>query len=199
MREMSHFDYLRQKVLPDLRQRTRIDIWSAPCSTGEEPYSILITLLEELGMPPRPEVHIRAVDISSRALASAKQGRYPKTRLQGLAEPVIKKYFSPIGGDVFEVRPELRKMVEFARVNLIEPLVESRRYPVIFCRNMMIYFDKPTQERVVRQLAACIEPGGYLFIGHSESLLSIDHPFEYLQPAVYRLPTSRLAPAGKRK
>jgi chemotaxis protein methyltransferase CheR len=188
MREISHFDYLRQHVLPPLRDRARIDVWSAPCSTGEEPYSILITLLEELGVPPRPQVRIRAVDISTRALAAAQQGSYPHLRLRGLRESSVRKYFQQSAPGIFQVRSELRGMVEFARVNLVEPLTGTRTYPVIFCRNMMIYFDRPTQERVVQQLARCLEPGGHLFIGHSESLLGIRHPFECLQPAVYRLP-----------
>ena len=199
MREGNHFNFLRQQVLPALRQRSRIDIWSAPCSTGEEPYSILFTLLDELGVPPRPDVRIRAVDISSRALDTARQARYARSRLQGLNDVAIRKYLAPAGNGVFEVRPEFRRMLEFGRVNLIEPLTESRLYPLIFCRNMMIYFDKPTQERVVQQLARCLEPGGYFFIGHSESLLNIIHPFEYLQPAIYRLPLTGSPPPRKRR
>src|SRR5215471_5599454 len=164
LREASHFLFLRQTLLPRLRARPAIHIWSAPCSTGEEAYSIAITLLEELGVPPRPEVRIRAVDVSTRAIASAKKGIYAAERLGALPFPLIKKYFQPAGSGGFQVKPEVRRVVEFARVNLVEPLAEMRVYPLIFCRNMMIYLDKPTQERLISQLTQFIEPGGYLFI-----------------------------------
>jgi chemotaxis protein methyltransferase CheR len=187
LREASHFLFLR-RALPPLRSRPVIHVWSAPCSSGEEPYSIAITLLEELGLPPCPDVKIRAVDVSTRAIASAKKGVYAAERLGALPFPLIKKYFQPAGSGVFQVKPEVRRLIEFARVNLIEPLAETRLYPVIFCRNMMIYFDKPTQERLVSQLERFMEPGGYLFIGHSESLMGIHHALEYVQPSIYRKP-----------
>ncbi len=197
LREASHFNFLRDTVLPALSKRPRIDVWSAPCSTGEEPYTIAITLFEALGLPPRPEFRIRATDISTRALGIAQRGVYQAQRLSGVPMPMLRKYFVASSG-VFEIHPELRKRVEFARVNLIEPLIDRTHYPVIFCRNLLIYFDKPTQERVVNQLAARLEPGGYLFIGHSESLMSTHHPLEYVAPAIYRLPGGRGAQARPR-
>jgi chemotaxis protein methyltransferase CheR len=186
LREASHFDYLIAHVLPGLRQRTAIDIWSAPCSTGEEPYSIAVTLLEKLGLPPKPALRIRATDISTRALAVAKKGAYTSDRLGSLAPALLKKYFTSAGPGLFEVIPEVRRMIEFERVNLIEPLHGSRVFPIIFCRNLMIYFDKPTQERMVSNLVQFLEPGGYLMIGHSESLMGVRHSLQYVQPAIYR-------------
>jgi chemotaxis protein methyltransferase CheR len=188
LREASHFDFLVKNILPALRKRPSIDIWSAPCSTGEEPYSIAVTLLEQLGMPPKPALRIRATDISTRALAVAKQGIYTAERLASIAPPLIRKYFAPSAAGSFQVIPEVRRMIEFERVNLIEPTLGKRSFPIIFCRNVMIYFDKPTQERVVTNLSRFLEPGGYLLIGHSESLMGVQHSLEYVQPAIYRKP-----------
>ena len=139
-------------------------------------------------MPPRPPVLIRAVDISTKALNTARAGIYPTGRLAGLSPAQIKRYFRETEPGRFTVVPELRRAVEFERANLVEPLGTMSTYPLIFCRNMMIYFDKPTQEQVVRQLVQRLEPGGFLFIGHSESLMGATHPLEYIKPAIYRLP-----------
>lgn len=188
LREEAHFDYLRQVLLPTLRKRSRIDVWSAPCSTGEEPYSIAMVLFDELGIPSRPPVQIRAVDISTKALTTARAGVYPAGRLAGLSPQHIKRYFREREPGRFTIVAELRCAVEFERANLIEPLTDTRLYPLIFCRNVMIYFDKSTQERVVQQLARRLEPGGHLFIGHSETLMGAQHPLEYVKPAIYRLP-----------
>jgi chemotaxis protein methyltransferase CheR len=188
LREASHFDFLLKRVLPALRKRSSIDIWSAPCSTGEEPYSIAVTLLEQLGMPPKPALRIRATDISTKALAVAKKGAYTADRLGLMPVPLIRKYFTQTGPGSFQIAAEVRRMIEFERFNLIEPMRATRAFPVIFCRNVMIYFDKPTQERVVTTLSQFLEPGGYLMIGHSESLMGVRHGLEYVQPAIYKKP-----------
>jgi len=188
LREASHFDFLTKNVLPDLRKRASIDIWSAPCSTGEEPYSIAVTMLDQLGLPPKPALHIRATDISTRALAIAKKGAYPVDRLGSMPVPLIRKYFTQTGPGSFQIRSEVRRTIEFDRGNLIEPLRATHAFPIIFCRNLMIYFDKPMQERVVTSLSQFLEPGGYLLIGHSETLMGVRHSLEYLQPAIYRKP-----------
>ncbi len=189
LREATHFDFLAGQVLPALRKRAAIDIWSAPCSTGEEPYSIAVTLLEHLGMPPKPALRIRAADISTKALAAARQGAYAADRLGSMPVAMIRKYFTQAGPGAFQIIPEVRRMIEFERVNLIEPVCGSARcFPIIFCRNLMIYFDKPTQERVVATLSRSLETGGYLLIGHSESLMGIRHGLDYVQPAIYRKP-----------
>jgi len=189
LREASHFEFLSAKVIPSLRRRATIEIWSAPCSTGEEPYSIAITLLEHLGLPPKPGLRIRATDISTKALAIAQRAAYPGDRLASIPLPMIKKYFNAAGNGTFQVANDIRRMVEFERVNLIEPMRSGgRSFPIIFCRNMMIYFDKPTQERVVQNLSQFLEPGGYLLIGHSESLMGVKHSLDYVQPAIYKKP-----------
>jgi len=188
LREASHFDFLARNVLPNLRKRATIDIWSAPCSTGEEPYSIAITMLEHLGMPAKPGLRIRATDISTRALAVAKKGTYAADRLISVPAALIKKYFTQTVPGLFQIRPEIARTIEFDRANLIEPMRAVRTFQIIFCRNVMIYFDKPTQERVVTNLSQFLEPGGYLLIGHSESLMGVRHTLEYVQPAVYRKP-----------
>jgi len=188
LREASHFKFIETSVLPGLRKRASIDIWSMPCSTGEEPYSIAVTMLEQLGMPPKPALHIRATDISTRALAVAKLGTYTAERLGAVPAPLIKKYFKQTAPGVFQINPEIRKMIDFDRGNLIEPMRAGRAFPIIFCRNVMIYFDKPTQERAVQNLTQFLEPGGYLMIGHSESLMGVQHSLEYVQPAIYKKP-----------
>lgn len=191
LREAAHFEFLREVLLPTLRRRPRIDVWSAPCSTGEEPFSIAMVLFEELGAAPRPPFAIHAVDISTKALATARAGVYAASRLAGVPSHLRAKYFRPAKPGVFEVAPHLRHAVEFERVNLIEPIRDARIYPLIFCRNLLIYFDKPTQQKVVRQLVRRLEPGGHIFFGHSESLIGVEHPLEYVKPAIYRLPEKR--------
>lgn len=188
LREASHFDFLLKYVLPGLRKRAAIDIWSAPCSTGEEPYSIALTLLEHLGMPPKPALRIRATDISTKVLAVAKKGAYAADKLGSMPAPLIRKYFTQAGPGSFQICSEIRDMIQFERFNLIEPMRATRKFPIIFCRNVMIYFDKPTQERVVASLSQFLEPGGYLMIGHSESLMGVRHGLVYVQPAIYRKP-----------
>jgi chemotaxis protein methyltransferase CheR len=188
LREASHFDFLAKSVIPALRKRATIDIWSAPCSTGEEPYSIAVTMLEQLGTPAKPALRIRATDISTKALAVAKKGAYAADRLSSVPPALIKKYFTQTGPGLFQIRPEISRMIEFDRGNLIEPMRAARSFPIIFCRNVMIYFDKPTQEKVVTNLSQFLEPGGYLLIGHSESLMGVRHTLEYVQPAIYRKP-----------
>lgn len=190
LREASHFDFIVSRVLPALRKRAAIEIWSAPCSTGEEPYSIAVTLLEHLGTPPKPGLRIRATDVSTRALAVAQKGVYATERLGAMPLPLIRKYFTQSGPGMFQIKPEVRRMIEFERVNLIEPMRAGRLFPIIFCRNVMIYFDKPTQERVIANLSQFLEPGGYLMIGHSESLMGVRHDLQYVQPSVYRKPGS---------
>jgi chemotaxis protein methyltransferase CheR len=199
LRERSHFDFLRSRVLPEWQGRPSLDIWSAACATGEEPYSIAISILEEWSGAARPPVRILATDISTRALETASRAVYQADRLEGMAPATIQRYFLRGEGrwrGWYRVRPAAQKMVEFRRLNLNEPLPPLPRFAVIFCRNVMIYFDRETQERLVGRLAECLEPGGYLFTGHSESLLKTGYPLAYVQPAVYRRMPVRTHPAG---
>ena len=191
-REAAHFELLRSTILPPLGGRARIPVWSAACSTGEEPYSIAMCASETLGESVLSRLHILATDISTRVLATARTGAYPVERCRGISEAQLRRFL--LRGenrwqDWYRVKPQLRTAVEFRRLNLMEPF-HLLQFPLIFCRNVMIYFDHPTQEGLVNRLAACLEPGGYLVIGHAESLNGIAHPLHYVQPAVYRKPES---------
>jgi len=191
LREAAHFDFLRQDVLPGLRERPRIELWSAACSTGEEPYTLAFTLGDQWGADAFRKVRILATDISTKALAAAKSAVYPAERFSAVPPGWLRQYLLRGEGrwqGWYRVKPEVRREVEFARLNLVEPFSQPSLFPVIFCRNVMIYFDKATQEAVVNRLAACLEPGGYLFIGHAESLTGIRHDLTYVRPAIYRKP-----------
>jgi chemotaxis protein methyltransferase CheR len=199
-REAAHFDFLRRKLLPGLRRRETIGIWSAGCSSGEEPYSILFSLVEELGEAVLSRVRLLATDISTRVLAEAERAIYPAERFEGTPEPRLRRFLLRSGrGDRYWycVRPELRMAVEFRRLNLMRPFAYLGVFPLIFCRNVMIYFDRAVQQDLTNRLAGCLEPGGYLFIGHSESLNGIGHPLEYVCPGIYRKPVASLARSGK--
>jgi len=188
-REPAHFDFLRKALLPEWRNRPSIEIWSAACSSGEEPYSIAMCILEELGRAAPGKVRILATDISTRVLAAAKEGIYPAERFETLSPAQLRGYWLRGERDFagsYRAKKELRAMIEFRRLNLLEPVSRIGPFPLIFCRNVMIYFDKPTQRQVIERRSGCLEPGGYLLTGHAESLTGIDHGLRYVQPAVYR-------------
>jgi chemotaxis protein methyltransferase CheR len=188
-REPLHFDFLREAVIPKLRHRERIAIWSAACSTGEEPYSIAFCLRDELGLQAMSKVHILATDISTRALAKAQKAVYPAGRLVHVPATQLRNYLrrgEREWEDWYLVKKEIRAAVTFRRLNLMKALSGVPSFPVVFCRNVMIYFDKPTQQNLIDRLTAHLEPGGYLLIGHSESLHGIDHKLRYIRSAVYQ-------------
>ncbi|MGB7548163.1 MAG: protein-glutamate O-methyltransferase CheR [Terracidiphilus sp.] len=188
-REQAHFDFLVQRVFAEHKGHGPMRIWSAASSTGEEPYTIALTAREHLGAQSSNLPRILATDISTRVLETARKGIYKADRFQGGVAPWLRKHLLR-GEDRWQgwyrMRPEILSMVEFRRVNLIEPLPDVGRFTVIFCRNVMIYFSRETQEQLVNRLAACLEPGGYLFVGHSESLTGIQHGLQQIQPAIYR-------------
>jgi chemotaxis protein methyltransferase CheR len=190
LREPDHFEFLRREVLPKLTRPDAVEIWSAACSTGEEVWTVACVLNDALG-PRRGQ--ITASDISTRALRFAEQGSYPIDRCAGLPAAWLGRYFEPVdrSGNGYRVCAALRAQATFRRNNLVQPYTWARRFPAIFCRNVMIYFDPATQEQVVRQLSEWLEPGGYLFVGHAESLTRIPHSLEYVQPAIYRKPAER--------
>jgi chemotaxis protein methyltransferase CheR len=190
-REPAHFDFLRHQILPRLRDRGQFTIWSAASSSGEEPYSIAITLVEEMGDAAYRQARVRASDLSTKVLRIAEAGIYPADRFRDLSKEWRSRYLlrgtaSQQGN--YRIRPEIRRMVEFHRINLMEPLPSDGPFPLIFLRNIMIYFDRPTQEKVVAAMTQKLEPGGYLFVGHSESLNGISHSLEHVQVAVYKKP-----------
>jgi len=187
-REPSHFDFLRQTILPALRRRDSGTIWSAACATGEEPYSIAMCLQDALG-PDAARFRVLATDISTRALAAARRAVFPAERFQDVAIPSLRRYLlrgSGASEGLYRVKTEALPPITFQRLNLVEPFSHVGTFPLIFCRNVMIYFDRKTQTDLVERLTGCLEPGGHLFIGHAESLNPIEHTLEYVQPAVYR-------------
>jgi chemotaxis protein methyltransferase CheR len=188
-RESAHFDFLRRTVLPSLRSRTSLSLWSAACSSGEEPYSIAFSLFDELGPESLSRLRILATDISTRVLDLAQAAVYANERFRGVSPDRLRRYVLKGEGkykDNFMVKRQFRETIEFRRLNLMEDISHLGPFPVIFCRNVMIYFDRTTQQDLVNRLAGRLEPGGYLFIGHAESLSGIDQPLDYVQPAVYR-------------
>jgi chemotaxis protein methyltransferase CheR len=191
LRERQHFEFLGE-ILPGYRRRPKLELWCAACSSGEEAYTLACVLAEAARTGGiGHDFQVLATDISTRALEKAKRGVYPADRANALPEPWRKEYFlrgKSVPEGVCQVAPALAGRVSFRRLNLIELYSHARPFPLIFCRNAMIYFDKPTQSKVVAAMTRWLEPGGYLFIGHAESLSGIDHGLQYVRPAVYRKP-----------
>jgi chemotaxis protein methyltransferase CheR len=187
-RESVHFDFMR-RVLAELKPRkATVRIWSAACSSGEEPYSIAMTALEDLAPG---EFEIVATDLSNRVLRAATSGIYAEERVKGIPPDVLRKHFLRGEGKAagyYRVKPVISGHVRFHRLNLVDSYAHSAPFSMIWCRNVMIYFDKPTQERVVKRLSEWLEPDGYLFVGHSEAMNGVRHSLRYIRPAVYRKP-----------
>jgi chemotaxis protein methyltransferase CheR len=190
LREPDHFTFLREEVLPSLANRDPLEVWCAACSTGEEVWTLAMFLNEAC---PQRRISIAATDISNKALHAAQAAEYTPDRCQGIPAAWLSRYFVPGKGPAktYCVAPRIRTQASFRRINLVETFTWGRLFPVIFCRNVMIYFDRQTQEQVVGRLAAMLEPGGYLFVGHAESLTRIPHSLDYVRPAVYRKPVKK--------
>lgn len=186
-REEKHYQFFRENILPGLCEK-RLRIWSAACSTGEEPYSIAIQLAESLLDFRSWDIRILATDISTNVLERARSAVYPEEVLAPVPPLWRKKYFIPEEGveSSWKVRPEITKLVSFARLNFLDRFPMRGPFDVIFCRNAMIYFDKKTQETLVNRFYDLLAPGGYLLIGHAESLNGSDHNYKYIQPATYQ-------------
>lgn len=184
-REPAHFEFLKERVLREFKER-RIRIWSAACSSGEEPYSIAMVLLEQIPDLPRWDAKILATDISLEMLRKAKEGIYSEEAVADVPQNLKNKYFEPfMGKRLFKVKDNVRRLVHFAYLNLIGPWPMKGPFDVIFCRNVMIYFEKETQQELVMRFYDLLKEGGYLFVGHSEGLVSIRHKFKYIRPATY--------------
>lgn len=193
-REMPHFHFLSKIVFPSWKETKNIRIWSAGCSTGEEPFSYAIHYFEEMKEPTARDLKLLATDLSVRVLSKARNAAYEEDRVQDIPSPILKKYFAPISGMSplnYKIADKIRNVVSFAQLNLMGDWPMKGPFHLISCRNVMIYFDKPTVERLVNRFSALLSPGGFFFVGHSESLSSIRHDLEYLQPAVYRKPEIR--------
>lgn len=194
-RENQHFVFLTERFLPELiaqkrrRGDNRIRAWSAGCSSGEEPYTIAMTLCEALDKTGSWDIKILATDISTQVLTKATTGVYDKTRVQSVPPALRGKYFAPRlvnGQPMLAVVPRLRGMIAFKYLNLMEPWPFHGPFDFIFCRNVMIYFDKPTQAKLVQRYHDVLAAGGILFAGHSESLTGINHQFRFVQATIYK-------------
>lgn len=193
MREEAHFTYFQKVILPYLEKKKSdhvLSIWSAGCSTGEEPYTLSILLKEYFGSRASMwDTRILATDISQNVLNAAKNGIYDKEALSRLPSGWIRKYFCPAQEkDIYTAAPVLKDNVIFRTFNLMDPIRFRLKFDVIFCRNVMIYFDQKTKEALVQRFYDASSPGAYLLIGHSESLDRTATPYEYVQPAIYRKP-----------
>jgi chemotaxis protein methyltransferase CheR len=192
-REAGHFDFLVEKALPEVTQRNggrQFAIWSAGCSTGEEPYTMAIVLSEYALTHPGFRFRVLASDISTTVLVKAEQGVYTNDIVAPVQPVLRRKYFMRSrepGSERVRVVPELRRCIEFRRLNFMEDNYGvAEKVDAIFCRNVIIYFDRATQERILLKLARCLLPGGYLFVGHAETLHDMNLPLVPVAPALYR-------------
>jgi chemotaxis protein methyltransferase CheR len=199
-REPHHFDFIAKELVPSLVQSARrgerapkLRVWHAGCSTGEEPYTLGLTLSEALAAHPDWNWRQLASDIDTNVLAHAERGVYEESRTDTIAPSLLRKYFLRGVGEReghYKVRRELQEHLTFRQVNLLDPawpMKADTKFDIIFCRNVVIYFDKPTQKRLFERFAARLAPGGLLFIGHSESLLGISDAFDACGQTIYRL------------
>ena len=192
MREEMHFKFLEDEIIPwifnNFKKRKDLRIWSAGCSSGQEPYTLAMVLykyFENKGWDKR----ILATDISNRVLSLAKTGIYPKEQIEKLPKGWAKRFFKEKNQFTVEVKPFIRDEVIFRRFNLMNPVFNFKKpLHVIFCRNVMIYFDKKTINQLVKRYYDALIPGGYLITGQSEALNRDEIPFVYIKPSIYRKP-----------
>jgi chemotaxis protein methyltransferase CheR len=197
-REPEHFEFLVRKAIPELMARNEsgrpLLIWSAGCSTGEEPYTLAIVLKECGPANPGFRFRVLATDISTTVLAKAGRGVFTGEVVGPVPADLRQKYFMRSrdrDSKLLRVVPELRQLVEFRRLNFMDAdFGLSQKADVIFCRNVIIYFDRPTQEQIIQKLAAQLVPGGYAFVGHSETLHDMDVPLVPVAPSLYRKPAN---------
>ena len=191
-RESHHFDYLRDTLIPDKIRRNdyRLHIWSAGCSTGEEAYTIAIALFEAIPDPTKWDIKILATDIDSNVLKTGSNGVYDEARVVDLDKALLRRYFKKGSGSnagKVKVNPALAKCIHFKQLNLLHDWPISGKMDIIFCRNVVIYFDKETKTKLVDRFADQLVDRGMLFMGHSESLYKTTNRFELLGKTIYQL------------
>jgi len=197
-REPPHFAYLRERILPRLTAERmslgrRLRVWSAGCSSGEEVYSVAICVHEGIPDLERWDAKILATDLSTQMLARVREGVYDEHGLRDVAPALQTKYFRFVdteAGPRYRVANCIRRLVHVARLNLTGLWPMHGPFDLIVCRNVMIYFDRPTQAELVSRFDTLLRPGGTLFVGHAESLAGVPHNLRYIQPAVYEKPES---------
>lgn len=195
-REQSHFEFLTETALPtfikegrDGGSRKDIFFWSAACSSGEEPYTLAMVVEDFFERNPGWRFQIIATDISTRVLASAERGVYSDDRIAKVPKLFLKKYLQRGVGKsagYVKIKENIRELITFDRLNLMEEFPWQETLDVIFCRNVMIYFNRETQQELVNKFYDALAPGGYLLIGHSESISSLEHDFKQVDATVYR-------------
>ncbi len=187
-REQAHFDFLTSSVLPGYAHSKTLKVWSAACSSGEEPYTLAMVIANFLGRGAvRPS--ILATDISTKVLGVAQKGIYSNDKVDKVPAEFLRSFFQKGVGQCagyVKAKEELRRIITFQRINLMEPFPWKDEMDIIFCRNVMIYFTRETQQELAEKFYNCLAPGGYLFIGHSESLTSVNHRFKQAATTVYR-------------
>jgi chemotaxis protein methyltransferase CheR len=187
-RESAHFDFLRDRFAEALnRGERRWRLWSAACSSGEEPYTLAMTLLEAAGSADI-DVRVLATDLSTRILEAARRGTFPPQRVGPIPKDLLRRYFHTVEDGGLRIDDRVRRMVHFARMNLIQtPYPMRGPMDVVFCRNVMIYFDVPVRTKLLAEFRRLLRPGGWLMVGHSESLAGQNHDgFRAVQPSVYQ-------------
>jgi chemotaxis protein methyltransferase CheR len=192
-REPHHFEHLRSEVLPALLHtraaNRRIRIWSAGCSTGEEPYSIAMTIAEGVPQLHQWDIKILATDLDTSVLARAEQGIYERSRVGEMDPARLKRWFLKGKGassNLVRIRPEIHRLIHFRQLNLIQPWPLRGPFDAVFCRNVVIYFDKPTQRILFDRIADLTAADGHLYIGHSETLYRVCERYEPLGKTIYR-------------
>ncbi len=190
MREEAHYKFLYDHALPEWTKRIRdfdLRTWSAGCSSGEEAYNLAMMISEYFGPNKgRWDMKVLATDISPKVLAMAKEGVYKNNHIASLPENLRKKYFNPHGNDTSKVSPQLADDVVFGPFNLMNQFKFRKKFHIIFCRNVMIYFDDVTKSRLIDKFYDALMPGGYLFIGLSESMPTVDAHWQTVAPSIYR-------------
>ena len=192
-REAAHFHFLTKEYLPAYKSefgRNSLKIWSAGCSSGEEPYTIIMALEEYKKRHTDTSYSLLASDVSIRVIQTAFQGIYDAEKIEPVPMDLKHEYFlrSKTNPKLVRVRPEFRRKLQFKRINFMDDSYGLMKadYDFIFCRNVLIYFDKPTQERVINKFCSHLKPGGLLFLGHSESIIGMKLPLKQIRPTVYR-------------
>ncbi|MBP7900815.1 MAG: protein-glutamate O-methyltransferase [Gammaproteobacteria bacterium] len=190
-REVHHFEYLSQVLFPSLLKSNahskKVRIWSAGCSTGEEPYSLAIVVKESF--PSDWDVQVHASDLDTNVINTAKAGVYQVESLKGVSPERVKRWFlkgSGANDGLVRIKPELQSLIQFQQVNLMRDWPWKERFDIIFCRNVVIYFDKPTQQKLFMRYHELLSDQGHLFIGHSESLYKVSEQFKLLGKTIYQ-------------
>lgn len=188
MREPRHFEFLRERILPEITKKHPdkcLRIWSAGCSTGEEAYTAVMVMKEWFGPGADWDYRILATDLSTRVLSAARQGTYPRESLRSLPRGWEKRYFRR-DGEAFRLSDEVKREVIFRRLNLMEPFPFHHPFDLIFCRNVMIYFNQRTKNELIAKFCDALTPGGYLLIGHSETVQRDTVNLKYIEPSIYQ-------------